>query len=338
MINAVDLFCGAGGLTHGLARAGIKVRAGIDCDTACRHPFEFNNGATFIERDIRRLSAADMSSLFPKRGLKLLAGCAPCQPFSRYTQGRDPNQDPKWGLLQEFARIVGQVRPEFVTMENVATLTRHNIFSSFQKTLEKLGYFVDHAVLHCADYGLPQTRDRLVLVASRLGSIYLPPPNHIRMTVRDAISHLPAIQCGETHSSDRLHKSASLSPLNLKRISLSKPGGTWRDWPKKLRAKCHLKDSGKSYPSVYGRMTWDSPSPTMTTQCHGYGNGRFGHPEQNRAISLREAALLQSFPLDYEFVPKNAPAEFTSVGRLIGNAVPPLIGELVGKLLMEQHG
>lgn len=337
MINAVDLFCGAGGLSHGLVRAGIKVLAGVDCDPTCRHPFEANNDADFIERDIRQLRANDISNLFPKRGLKLLAGCAPCQPFSRYTQGRHPDRDPKWGLLEEFARLVREIRPELVTMENVATLPRHKVFASFNEMLERLGYFVTHSTISCADYGLPQTRDRLVLVASRLGEIRLPLPNAKRRTVRETIGHLPAIKHGESHPRDRLHKAASLSELNLRRIVASKPGGTWRDWPKGLRAKCHTRETGKTYSSVYGRMTWDAPAPTMTTQCHGYGNGRFGHPEQDRAISLREAALFQSFPRDYEFVAKGEVVEFSTVGRLIGNAVPPLIGELVGNLLKEQH-
>jgi DNA (cytosine-5)-methyltransferase 1 len=133
---------------------------------------------------------------------------------------------------------------------------------------------------------------------------------------------------------DPLHKARRLSELNLERIRKSKPGGTWNDWPVALRAPCHQSDSGASYKSVYARMTWDAPSPTMTTQCFNFGTGRFGHPEQDRAISLREAAILQSFPQDYQFVPPDAEVHFSTVGRMIGNAVPPKLGEMVGRVVL----
>jgi DNA (cytosine-5)-methyltransferase 1 len=149
-------------------------------------------------------------------------------------------------------------------------------------------------------------------------------------TVRDAIADLPALGAGEAHAGDALHVACRLSPTNLKRIRASKPGGTWRDWPLDLRTACHKKVSGETYPSVYGRMSWDESGPTMTTQCFGYGNGRFGHPEQDRAITLREAAILQSFPASYSFVPSDTRPSFAKVGMLIGNAVPPKLGEAIG--------
>ena len=153
-------------------------------------------------------------------------------------------------------------------------------------------------------------------------------------TVRQVIGSLPAIRAGESHPEDGLHMAPALSTLNLSRIKVSIPGGTWRDWPIELLASCHKKATGATYPSVYGRMEWDRPAPTITTQCFGYGNGRFGHPEQNRAISLREAAMLQTFPKTYAFSPEGTPVKFSRMGRLIGNAVPVRLGEVIAKSLV----
>jgi DNA (cytosine-5)-methyltransferase 1 len=153
--------------------------------------------------------------------------------------------------------------------------------------------------------------------------------------VKDAISGLKPLAAGETDPNDNLHSACCLSDLNLRRIKASKPGGTWRDWDEDLVAVCHRKKSGQTYPSVYGRMRWDAPAPTITTQCFGYGNGRFGHPEQDRAITLREAAILQTFPDSYHFLRKGERLRFDVVGRLIGNAVPVRIGEVVAESLFQ---
>ena len=155
------------------------------------------------------------------------------------------------------------------------------------------------------------------------------------VTVKQTIGNLEPLNAGQKSTRDRLHQCSKLSELNLRRIRASKPGGTWRDWSEDLRAKCHLKASGKTYPAVYGRMEWNRPSPTITTQCFGFGNGRFGHPEQDRAISLREAALLQTFPPTYKFVDSNKPVVFSSVGRLIGNAVPVKLGEVIAESIIK---
>ena len=152
--------------------------------------------------------------------------------------------------------------------------------------------------------------------------------------VVDVIGKLPTLKAGEVDPNDPLHQSSSLSPLNLRRIRHSKPGGTWRDWPEELVAECHKKDSGKTYSGVYARMQWDKPAPTMTTQYFGFGNGRFGHPEQDRAISLREGAIFQGFPKDYKFVPPGAPVKKKELGRMIGNAVPVTLGEAIGRSLL----
>lgn len=159
-------------------------------------------------------------------------------------------------------------------------------------------------------------------------------PTHKRkdVTIRPFIEKLPRIAAGETCKSDILHRSASLSPINLQRIQSSVPGGTWKDWPEELRCKCHIKDTGQTYTSVYGRMSWDKIGPTMTTQFFCYGTGRYGHPEQDRALSLREGALLQTFPQNYEFFePKEQKYSMRDIARHIGNAVPVRLGEIIGE-------
>jgi DNA (cytosine-5)-methyltransferase 1 len=334
-IAAVDLFCGVGGLTYGLSQAGIDVRLGVDLDPACRFPLETNNSARFLEADVAKLMPSDVLSAFKDAEITLMAGCAPCQPFSSYSQSarRDgPHED--WKLLSSFSELVLSVRPTLVTMENVPPLRKQKIFKDFVTDLVEAGYFVDFTVLDGRDIGLPQRRQRLVLVASLLGPIVIPEAERPTVTVRDVISDLPPIEAGAVDSNDPLHTAASLSELNLARIRHSKPGGTWRDWPEELVAACHTRKTGSTYPSVYGRMEWDKPAPTMTTQCFGFGNGRFGHPEQDRAISLREAAMLQSFPKNYAFLQKDSSINFSTLGRLIGNAVPVKLGEYIGEVLI----
>lgn len=334
-IEAVDLFCGVGGLTCGLARAGITVKAGYDIDPACRYPYEANNGARFIEQNVADLTGNALAAHWSPGTVRLLAGCAPCQPFSTMANTTATRDATKWGLLGEFARLVREVRPELVTMENVPRVSNHAPYHTFMATLEAEGYRVDFRRVRCADYGIAQERRRFVLVASRLGDIRLPSASGESATVRDAIADLPAVGHGETDPADPLHKARSLTAVNLARMRASQPGGTWEDWPEALRSNCHRTASGASFKSVYARMVWDKPAPTITTQCYNFGTGRFGHPEQDRAITLREAAVLQSFPKDYRFVRDGDPVHFSSVGRLIGNAVPPRLGEVVGQTLAE---
>jgi DNA (cytosine-5)-methyltransferase 1 len=337
-ISAVDLFCGVGGLTTGLETSGISVRLGIDIDPACKHPITSNTKAEFLQADVFELDSTLISKALAKGELGLLAGCAPCQPFSSYSQSAKRNlpsinKREDWRLVEHFGELVSETRPELVTMENVPPLAAHRSFAILLQHLR--GYFVDYKVVECQKIGLPQTRKRLVLVASRLGPICLPEFDLEMRTVRSVIGDLSRLSAGESCSDDRLHRASSLSAKNLKRIRSSKPGGTWRDWPKSLRSDCHKRPSGFTYPSVYGRMSWDEPSPTITTQCFGFGNGRFGHPEQDRAISLREAAMLQGFPKNYSFIPDDENVSFSKLGRLIGNAVPVTLGEAIGRLLVD---
>jgi DNA (cytosine-5)-methyltransferase 1 len=331
-VSAVDLFCGAGGLTHGLERAGIDVRLGVDIDPACEYPFTANNAGKFLLKSVEDLKAEDLERVFRKNGIRLLAGCAPCQTFSTYNRKATPD-DKRWWLLLQFARLVKEISPELVMMENVPRIRNQGVFEEFLGTLHEAKYHVHMEIVNCEEYGIPQHRKRLILLASKLGPIRLLSPGEFgakHTTVRDAIADLPPLGAGAMASTDPLHQASNLSDLNVKRIEASKPGGTWRDWQEALVVDCHKKKTGKTYPSVYGRMCWDEPAPTITTQFFGFGNGRFGHPDQNRAISLREGAILQSFPKDYEFVPPGRPVYKKAVGRLIGNAVPPKLGEVIG--------
>lgn len=335
---AVDIFCGAGGLSYGMKQSGVEICAGIDIDPTCRHPFESNVGAEFYEQDIADLSPRLVESLFGEASVKVLAGCAPCQPFSSYTNGGRVQGDE---LLAKFGEMVTELQPEVVTMENVSQIARYSIFREFQGALDAAGYIHDYHIVLCAEYGVPQMRRRLVLLASKLGKIELAPPTHAPSefhTVGDTIRHLDPIEAGGASKADPIHRSRGLSKLNLERIRSSKPGGTWRDWDEGLRAACHVRETGKTYSSVYGRMRWDKPAPTITTQFPGFGNGRFGHPAQDRGLSLREGALLQTFPEDYSFVPEGDEVRIGSVARLIGNAVPVKIGEVIGKSIIKHLG
>ena len=342
-VIAIDLFCGAGGLTHGFVKEGIDVAAGIDIDPACRYPYEKNNKATFIQKDISAVTSRTLKKVYKRAAYTVLAGCAPCQPFSLYTQGLDTQSDEQWGLLNEFLRLVLEVKPDVVTMENVPQLKRHAIYAKFMKGLEAAGYIVTSYEVHCEKIGIPQTRKRLVLFASRHGAVKFCRVKKPRRpnTVRRAIGNLRPLKAGGVDADDPFHRASHLSALNLKRIKASKPGSSWKKWPRHLVAKCHTKKKGKGYPSIYGRMEWGKPAPTITTQFFGFGSGRFGHPKQDRAISPREAAILQTFPRNYAFVASGDDIQMKKMGRLIGNAVPVRLGRLIARSILrhleEQH-
>ncbi|MGJ1272663.1 DNA cytosine methyltransferase [Sphingobacterium multivorum] len=341
-IAVVDLFCGIGGLTHGFIQENFNVVAGIDIDESCKFAFEINNNSKFISKSVSDISGKDINVLFGNAKRKILIGCAPCQPFSSYTF-KDPEKkdNDKWKLLYDFKRIIQETKPDIVSMENVPQLINFKkapVFQDFLNSLESEGYSVHYEIVNCQDYGIPQNRKRLVLIASKLGHITLIPKTHSKdnfVTVRDAIGNLPPIEDGEFDIDDKLHFARKLSESNKIRIQNTPYGGSWTDWPEHLKLTCHKKDTGKSYSSVYGRMRWEDPSPTMTTQCIGYGNGRFGHPEQDRGISLREAAILQSFPKTYKFAPENENISIVKVARQIGNAVPVKLGKIIAKSIKE---
>lgn len=333
--SVIDLFCGVGGLTKGLELARLNVVAGIDIDESCQFSYEANNNAHFISGDVNEINIQELIQLYPNGDTRILVGCAPCQPFSKYTQRyrKKGHKDDKWRLLYSFSNIVDNVQPTVVSMENVPELAKEQVFRDFVEHLQAHGYFCTWSIVYCPDYGVPQRRKRLVLLASLLGEINLIPalymPENYR-TVRDAIGLLPPLRNGESDPNDVIHCCTKMSAINLERIQQSVPGGTWKDWDERLKLSCHKKHTGKSYGAVYGRMLWNEPSPTITTQFYGYGNGRFGHPEQDRALSYREGALLQSFPPDYIFVDEQHPFNRKELGVHIGNAVPVELGRAIG--------
>ena len=349
-ISAVDLFCGVGGLTYGLRKAGINVVAGLDIDETCKYPFEENNNeennkVKFISKDIREFTSAELSELYPKDSIKLLVGCAPCQPFSAHTRkNKDRSSDERWSLLDDFGRLVEKVNPHLIAFENVPLIRKENIFTSFCNKLRSLYYYLHPEIVYCPDYGIPQKRRRLVLIASTWDKFELRPKTHSSspedeldpfQTVEDAIGNLPEIDDGEVSESDPLHRSRKLSDINKKRIEQSKPGRTWKDWDEELRLPCHQKPSGKGYTTVYGRMKSDDLAPTITTQFINLGSGRFGHPEQHRALSLREGALLQTFPEGYKFVEPDSPITVSRIASYIGNAVPVQLAQVIGESIQK---
>ncbi|MDP1534668.1 MAG: DNA cytosine methyltransferase [Rubrivivax sp.] len=342
-IEAIDLFCGAGGLTRGLLDAGVRVKAGFDVDASCRHAYEANNpGARFFEKDVAKLTASELEKLWSKRAVRLLAGCAPCQPFSTQANASRENEpDPRYRLLDHFSRLIYACEPELVTMENVPSVVSHTPFKDFVSSLERAGYHVWFKSVACAKLGVPQTRRRLVLLASLIGPVRTGIEESdaaAPATVAQALQGLRPLRAGEMDPEDPIHFARGLTELNLLRLQASIPGGTWLDWPKELRSKCHRRKSGASFPSVYSRMRADEPSPTITTQFYNFGTGRFGHPTEDRAITPREAALLQSFPASYEFVKKGEEAYMSTLGRMIGNAVPPKLGAAIGRALVLHVG
>lgn len=355
-INAVDLFCGAGGLSYGLKQAGISIVAGVDKDPDSQYPFENNVGADCKKTDVRPLAQNPerVARMFPwDSDLDVLAACAPCQPYSTMGHAKDESHEDhdKWGLLKAVSDIVKDVEPDVVVTENVLQVRNDHCYDEFISDLESNGYFVNNdedKKVYCPEYGVPQNRKRWVVMASKEGPISLPDPvftdESEYPTVRETIGHLPAIEAGESHPEFDLHRARTLSEKNLERIRNMEPGADWRLWEERgldhLLANCHQKDSGRSYKAPYSRMNPDEPAPTITTQFYNYGSGRFGHyhTDQDRALSLLEGALLQTFPHDYDFYDDWEDVGVKNLGRLIGNAVPPLLGEHIGVGIMNHVG
>ena len=343
-IVAIDLFCGAGGLTRGLLDAGIDVVCGIDLDEKCSLTYESNNirkngkSVKYIKTDIRQIDGDDLKNIFKESDgdYFMLAGCAPCQPFSRKNVKR--NADGRVNLLMEFARLIESTEPDFIFMENVPEIEKiHNkVLSRFTGVLKDKGYFYDSKIINAKDYGVPQNRKRFVLIASKLCKITIPvfvhDENNGYFTVRDAIGDInkfPTILAGESHETIFNHRCSNLSDLNLKRLKYTPVnGGSRKNWPNELVLECHKKISG--HWDAYGRMRWDSPAPTLTTRFSSITTGRYAHPEQNRAISMKEGAVIQSFPYEYKFY-----GNMQEIARQIGNAVPPKMAKEISKAFVE---
>lgn len=324
--SVIDLFCWVWGLSFWLHKAWFNIKAGIDFDNTCSFAYTENINSDFIHEDISNIKGDDLlKKYWNNNDCRILVWCAPCQPFSNAANTLKEKDEVKWNLLKQFERLIKETNPSIISMENVPNLIKKEIFHNFVDFLKKEWFFVSYKIVFCPDYGIPQNRRRLVLLASKLWEIEIMPPTHNKdhyMTVADAIKSMEKIDSDQSYLKDPLHKSIKLSDKNLKRIRASKPGWTWRDWNKDLQLECHKKESWKTYSSVYGRMKWDEPSPTITTQFYNYWTGRFGHPEQDRALSLREGAILQTFPEDYKFYEDSDSISILTIGRHIWNAVP----------------
>jgi DNA (cytosine-5)-methyltransferase 1 len=345
-MKAFDFFCGAGGLTRGLVDAGIEVVAGIDIDGNCADTYVQNNpGVRFIRRDISSIDKGTLRELFGSLDPKnlLIAGCAPCQPFSKQRKPKQANTKNRLRrqsdarLLGELCRIIESVKPAHVLVENVPGLTKVRGFSTYRRFLRVLrlnGYSIDEAVLDAKHFSVPQSRRRFVLMASRTKRVELPKPTHGAgllpyKTVRESIAHLPPLSAGSRSTIIPNHVAAYLSPINIKRIANTPAdGGDRRSWKEPLVLECHKGDYD-GHSDVYGRMFWNRPAPTLTSKCNSLSNGRYGHPEQNRAISLREAASLQTFPDSYIFHGLDQ-----QIARQIGNAVPVAFARALGTALL----
>lgn len=338
VLMAVDLFSGCGGLTQGLKDAGFTVGAAVEIDALAAETYAVNHpDVKLFNADIRGTSASEiMEACGVARGeLDLLAGCPPCQGFSRIrlNNKKERMDDPRNRLIDEVLRLIGELLPKAVMLENVPNLARYTRYLNFKRELRKLGYDVVDKVLDVADFGVPQRRKRLVVLASRLGQISHPAPVDKRKTVRDAIATLPA----DIVDNDPLHNLGEQRSERVRRLirAIPKDGGSRTALSPGLTLKCHEKQDG--FYDVYGRMKWDDVSPTITGGCINPSKGRFLHPTEDRAITLREAALLQSFPPGYVFSLRKGKY---AAAEMIGNALPPVFSrmqaEVIRKHLVKQ--
>lgn len=329
-IKVIDFFCGCGGASAGFRKSGLEIALGIDFDEHAAASYQANfPDAKFIQDDIRNVQPEQIEKMLTgiKKSPLLFSACAPCQPFSSQNKNKFDG-DNRISLLDETNRFISYFKPEFIFIENVPGIQKiakdkDSPFGRFLKFLDSLGYQYHTDIVHAQFYGVPQKRKRLVLIASRLGDICIPEPTHgvegkkPFATVRDYILGYPQIKSGEKDPSDPLHVAAKMDAINLERIAHTPEGGDRRDWPKRLINKCHQEYTGHT--DTYGRMRWDALAPTLTTKCNSYSNGRFGHPDvkQLRAISIREASRLQTFPKTYKFK-----GTIGYLAKQIGNAVP----------------
>jgi len=322
MYHSIDLFSGIGGLSFGMVKAGFEVIAAIEIDKDAARTYKLNfPNVNLIEKDIRKVSIAEIKRTLGDKELDLLAGCPPCQGFSsvRRRNKKRNVKDPRNNLIDEFLRFVKELMPKVIMLENVPGLMNYYRFKIFIKELIKLGYkdAENYKVMNVRDYEIPQNRRRLTVIASRVGQIDIAPGSKTKTTVRDKIGSLPSPE----KSTDDLHKIyPKHSEKILTRIKLTpKDGGSRKDLPEEYELECH-KNKNVGFHDIYGRLRWDDYSTTITGGCLNPSKGRFLHPEQDRCISAREASLLQSFPEDYKF-PTDIKKD--SLALMIGNALPP---------------
>lgn len=342
-IKAVDFFCGAGGMSYGLGRAGIRILAGIDNDLRCQETYTYNNRpALFINYDINNITPCELSRILRLRqndDNMVFAGCSPCQYWSKINTNKNGSRQTAF-LLNEFQKFVDWFRPGFVVIENVPgifTRKSHSFLTGFCEFLKSESYVYTDGVINSLLYGVPQNRRRYLLIATRVSDkIELPEGcRDKRLIVRNFIgikNGFPEIGAGHRDPTDFIHSSMGLSSKNMRRIIRTRTDGgdrsDWKDDPELQIPAYENKDN--IFRDVYARMYWDRPAPTITTRFNSFSNGRFGHPEENRAISLREGATLQTFPKKYIFRGSNQ----SVIARQIGNAVPPELAKQIGKTIL----
>ena len=323
--NSIDIFSGIGGLSEGMKEAGFKVNCAVEIDVDAVNTFKLNHRKTIlINKDIRKTSVAEIKKTLNGHPLHLLAGCPPCQGFSslRRLNNKRTVRDDRNELLFEYLRMVKGLKPLTIMMENVPGIENYFLFKKLIRELKKLEYQIDYRVVNVKDYGVPQRRRRMVVVGSKLGTINVAPETNERVTVRDVISKLnldddPRHNIKE-HRTQRVREMISQIPPN---------GGSRKDLPKKYLLKCHQPEN-VGFNDIYGRLRWDDYSTTITGGCLNPSKGRFLHPTKNRAITPREAALLQSFRIDYKF---GKSLSKDKLALYIGNALPPKFSYIQSK-------
>lgn len=345
-LKAIDFFCSGGGMSFGMQEAGIKIIAGIDFDPDCQKTYEENiKGSKYILADVSKLNENFLEKeLDVKKNDDnlILIGCSPCQYWSIIRTSKKKSEKSK-DLLHEFHRFVKHYNPGYVVVENVpGILNKKNEsgLDKFIKDLENRGYKVHYEVVQLNKFGVPETRKRFSLIANRVSKKEIfPEPDNSNPTVRDFIgteNGFKKIPAGQKDQTLFLHTTAGLNERNLKRLNLTpKNGGSRKSWANsELQLNAYKKKTGNiSFNDTYGRMSWDKPAPTITTKFFSISNGRFAHPEENRAISLREGATLQTFPKEYKFIGKN----IATIARMIGNAVPPTYAKRIGETIIDNH-
>lgn len=319
-LYSIDLFAGCGGLTHGMHVAGFTTKVAVELESVAVQSYKLNHPNTcVIHDDIRNVSVNEVRNCLDHKTPHLLAGCPPCQGFSsvRRLNRAESVSDPRNDLVKEYFRFVNELKPMTIMMENVPGLLHYTVFQDIVRRFKELDYYIDVQVVDVKDYGVPQRRKRLVLLGSRLGPIQVAEGSSSKTTVRDTIAHLSkpeeaidSLQKITARHTERIQRQIFLTP---------KDGGSRKDLPQEFILPCHRKP-GVGFNDIYGRLRWDDYSTTITGGCLNPSKGRFLHPEQDRVITPREAALLQSFPEDYKF-PLNIPKQ--ALALLIGNALPP---------------
>lgn len=342
-LKAIDFFCGAGGMTNGMIQAGIKVVAGIDIDKSCKETYEFNNPTSkFIEADIKELTFEKLikeTNISINDNNLIFIGCSPCQYWTVINTMKSKSSGTK-NLLSYFQKFIDHFNPGFIVIENVPGILSNKNESGLENFIDFLklkDFITEYKIINAKNYGVPQSRKRFLLLATRVSNtIRIPTPDVDKnYTVREYIGEINGfkkVSAGHRDNSTFMHTVAGLSNLNIERLMLTpKNGGMREAWKdnKKLQINAY-KDKDNSFKDIYGRMRWDYPSPTITTKFFSLSNGRFGHPDENRAISLREGATLQTFKNDYVFKGKSVATN----ARLIGNAVPPELSKRIGLTLL----